>query len=131
MLEREESLGGDSEMVDVKNEPVDELITDVKIENEDSDYDEEFVEEDLSVGELNLSDSHNKKRKTNVGNYKYFCIYFQQKLICLPVFKFYKSLQNFDWIRMPHTVVLLNLGLLIIKSHFLITDLVRFERYVL
>jgi hypothetical protein len=26
---------------------------------------------------------------------------------------------------------LLNLGLLIIKSHFLITDLVRFERYVL
>ncbi|RNA41963.1 TATA box-binding -associated factor RNA polymerase I subunit B [Brachionus plicatilis] len=34
-------------------------------------------------------------------------------------------LTKFEWIRMPHTIVLLNLGLLMIKSQFLITDLIR------
>jgi len=32
---------------------------------------------------------------------------------------------NFDWIRMPHTLCILNLALLIIKSNLLITDLIR------
>ncbi|CAF0746594.1 unnamed protein product [Brachionus calyciflorus] len=33
---------------------------------------------------------------------------------------------KFEWVRMPHTIALLNLGLLMIKSQFLITDLIRF-----
>ncbi len=33
---------------------------------------------------------------------------------------------NFQQFRMPHTIVLLNLGLLITKSNFLLTDLLRF-----
>lgn len=37
-----------------------------------------------------------------------------------------KLLIKFEWVRMPHTLALLNLGLLLIKSHLLITDLIRY-----
>lgn len=35
-------------------------------------------------------------------------------------------LYKFEWVRMPHTIVILNLGLLLLKSQILLTDVIRY-----